>query len=149
MSDDSTTPHSGSRWEPRTDASGAPTPPPPVPAPAPFAEPADTGSAAAGRSSWTPRVRGRGGLLAGGLALVLAAGVGGYAVGEAAQHGGDRPAFGVGFQPQDATFPAPPPGGDDHGSDGHSFGDDDGGQLGGQLGGSTTDDGGAQQGGSL
>jgi hypothetical protein len=91
-------------------------------------------------------VRSRRGLLAGGLALVLAAGVGGFAVGEAAQHGGDGPAFGVGYQPQDATFPAPPPGsGADPGSDGHSFGDDDGGQLGG----STTDDGGAQQGGSL
>ena len=147
MSDENSTPHSGSRWEPRTDASGAPTPPTP---PASPVEPADPGSAPDGRSSWAQRARGRGGLLAGALALVLAAGVGGFAVGEAAQHGGDRPAFGGGFQPQDATFPAPPPGfGDDHGSYGHSFGDDDGGQLGGQFGGTTTDDDGAQPGSSL
>jgi hypothetical protein len=147
MSDENTTPHSGSRWEPRADASGAPTPPPPVSAPAPLAEPADRSGAVGDRSAWAQRLRGRAGLLAGGLALVLATGVGGFAIGEVAHHdGGGRPAFGVGYQPQDAQFPAPPPGcGDDHGSDGHSFGDDDGGQLGGGF----TDDGGAQQGGSL
>jgi hypothetical protein len=149
MSDENSTPHSGSRWEPRTDVSGAPTP---APAAASFHEGADPGHAPDGRSSWARRARGRGGVLAGALALVLAAGVGGFAIGEAADHGGDRPAFGVGFQPQDARFPAPPPGfGDDHGSDGDSFGDggsDDGGRLGGQFGGST-DDGGAPQGSSL
>jgi hypothetical protein len=164
MSNDDTTPQSGSRWEPRTDASGAPTPPPVPPAETESAESAATGGNtaprhqpdAAGRPAWTARVRGRGGLLAGAAALVLVAGVGGFAVGEVAHHhGGDRPPFGVGYQPQDAGFPGLPPGAgdDDGGVEGHGHGDDDGGQLGGQPGapfgqpGGGDDDG--QQGSSL
>jgi hypothetical protein len=166
MSDDRTTPQSGSRWEPRTDASGAPTPPPVPPAGDLSAGDPHAGgrdddphpAPATGRPAWTARVRGRGGLLAGAAALVLVAGVGGFAVAEVAHHpDGDRAPFGAGYHPQDAGFPGLPPGAgdDDGGFDGHGYGDDDGGQLGGQPGtpfGAQPgggDDGGAQQGGSL
>ncbi|MGN6574293.1 MAG: hypothetical protein ACTHKG_01265 [Nocardioides sp.] len=164
MSDDSTTPQSGSRWEPRTDAPGAPTPPPvpPVehrPDGGPSAHAPGDGphqAPAPGRSSWATRVRGRGGLLAGAAALVLAAGVGGFAAAEVAHHPDGNPStFGVGSQPQDAGFPGLPPGAgdDDGGIEGHGHGDDDGGRLGaplgGQVGGQVGGDDGAQQGGSL
>ena len=161
MNDDNTTPQSGSRWEPRPDSSGAPMPPPVPPAegerttlagnhganpPSAPESPATTD-----RPSWAARATGRGGLLAGAAALVLVAGVGGFAVAEVAHHpdGGSAP-FGVGYQPQDAGFRGlPPSGGDDGGLEGH--GDDDGGQLGGQPGGQLggSDDDGAQQGSSL
>ncbi len=145
---ENTTPQSGSRWEPRADVSGAPTPPPVPPAQG-VSERTSTDSVPAARSSWVSRARGRGGLLAGALALVLGAGVGGFAVNEVvAQHpDGDRAPFGVGYQPQDAGFPAPPPGAgdDDGGFDGNGFGHDgDGGQLGGG-----SDDGATPQGSSL
>jgi hypothetical protein len=170
MSDESTAPQnapqdvppSGSRWEPRTDASGAPTPQPVLPAEAERAVPAgDAGpevvatpaAGTNGRPSWTTRVRGRGGLLAGAAALVLVAGVGGFAVAEVAHHpDGGPPPFGVGYQPQDARFPGLPGGGDDDGGfEGHGPGQGDG-QYGGQLsqpGGSGSDDDSAQQGSSL
>ncbi len=153
MSDENTTPQSGSRWEPRNDDAGAPTPAPVPPSEArrTALPPAGLGSAAtSGPRSWASRAGSRGGLLAGALALVLAAGAGGFAVSEIAQRpDAGRLPFGVSSQPQDAGFPAPAPGfGDDEGS-----GDDgdrgDAGQLGGQFGGGESDDGGSQSGSSL
>jgi hypothetical protein len=133
MSDEQT-PRSGSRWEPAPDdATLAPPAPPPVPAADPYRDVSSGAPAApADRPTWTQRARNRGGLLGAGLALVLAGGIGGYAISHAEGHA----PFGLVSQQAPGApaggLPAgqlPPP---RHGDDGGGFGtppgsDDDGG----------------------